>query len=78
MDNFSDMLTFEGAGRRRNDTRSTSMIPLKTWGYNTSNYIAMWKVGGIKIERTRARNFFLQMDKEISEKRKFFVNRSVT
>ena len=34
----------------------------------------MWKVGGIKIERTRARNFVLQTDKEICEKQKLFVN----
>ena len=38
----------------------------------------MWKVDGIKIERTRARNFFLQTDKDISEKRKFFTLQSVT
>ena len=38
----------------------------------------MWKVGGIKIERTQAQNFFLQTDKEISEKGNFFVNRSIT
>ena len=30
----------------------------------------MWKGGGIKIERTRARYSFLRTDKEISEKRK--------
>ena len=36
--------------------------------------LAMWKVGGIKI----AWNFFLQTHKEISEKRNFFVNPSVT
>ena len=38
----------------------------------------MWKVGGIKIERTQPRNFFLQTDEEISEKRNIFVNSSVT
>ena len=32
MDNFLDMLTLEGAGRRRNDTRVTFGVPLKTCG----------------------------------------------
>ena len=38
----------------------------------------MWKVGGIKIEGTRARYFFLGTEKEISETWNFLVNRSVT
>ena len=38
----------------------------------------MWRVSGIKIEGTRAQYFFWGTDKEISEKRNFFVNRSVT
>ena len=38
----------------------------------------MWKVCGIKIERTRAPNFFLQTDKEISEKQNLFTLRAVT
>ena len=33
----------------------------------------MWKVGGIKIEGTQARNFILQTDKESSEKRKYLA-----
>ena len=36
IDNFSDMLTLEGAGRQTN-TRSTFRGPLKTLGYNGSN-----------------------------------------
>ena len=32
----------------------------------------MWKVGGIKIERTRALNFLLQRDRKISEKGDFW------
>ena len=31
MDNLSDMLTLEGAGRRRNDTKSTFRAPLKQY-----------------------------------------------
>ena len=37
----------------------------------------MGKVSGIKIVDRRAWYFFLGMDKEISEKRNFFVNCSV-
>ena len=37
MDNFSDVLTLEGAGRQRIDTMSTFRVPLKTLGYNGSN-----------------------------------------
>ena len=40
--------------------------------------LALWKVGGIKIERTRAQSFFLGTDKEISQNRKFFTLRLVT
>ena len=40
--------------------------------------LAIWKVGGIKIERTRAQSFFLGTDKEISQNRKFFTLRLVT
>ena len=65
MGNFSDMLTLEGAGRRRNDVRSTFRVLQKTLAYNGSNYVTMWKVIGI--------TFILQTDKEISEKRKFFT-----
>ena len=39
MDNFSVMLTLESAGRRRNDTRSTSGVRLQTWGYHGSNWL---------------------------------------
>ena len=37
MGNFWDMLILEGAGGQTEDTRSTFMIPLKSWGYNGSN-----------------------------------------
>ena len=37
MDNFSDMLTLEGAGGQTGDTRSTFRVRLKTLGYNGSN-----------------------------------------
>ena len=37
MDNFSDMLTLEGAGGQAGDIWSTSGVPLKTCGYNGSN-----------------------------------------
>ena len=37
MDNFSDMLTLEGAGGQTDDTRSTFRLPLKALGYNGSN-----------------------------------------
>ena len=33
MDNFSDMLALEDAGRRRNDTKSTLRVSLKTLGF---------------------------------------------
>ena len=46
MGNFSDMLTLEGSGRRRNDTGSTFRVPRKTLGYNGS--LAMGEVGGIR------------------------------
>ena len=32
-------LTLEGPGRQMVDTRSTSRLPLKTWGYGSSNYL---------------------------------------
>ena len=34
---------------------------------------AMWKVGGIKIERTRARNFFFEDGQGNQLKRNFFT-----
>ena len=37
----------------------------------------MWEVGGIKIERTRARNIFFRRDTEIREKVNSLVKRSV-
>ena len=36
MDNYLDMMTLEGAGRRLNDTRSTLGVPLKALGCNSS------------------------------------------
>ena len=71
MDNFSDRLTMEGAWGQTDDTRLTFRVPLKILGYNGSNYIAMWKVGRIKIERTRVWYFFGGMNKKISQKWKF-------
>ena len=37
----------------------------------------MWKVDGIKIECTRAHNFFLRLDTEIGEKVNFFVRQDL-
>ena len=39
MDNFSDMLTLEGAGGHPDDTRSIFRVPLKTLGYNAILYV---------------------------------------
>ena len=53
---LSDMLTLEGSGRRRNDTRPALRVSLKTLGIPVqTSYV---EVSGIKLERTRARNFF--------------------
>ena len=41
MDNFLDRVTLEGAGGQTDDTRSTFRVPLKTLGYNGSNYGSM-------------------------------------
>ena len=56
VDNFSDMLTLECAGRQTDQTRSTFRRPLKTLGFKQFK-LAVWRVGGIKIERIRARYF---------------------
>ena len=37
----------------------------------------MWEVGGIKIDRTRARKFFSRLDTEICGKVIFWVKRSL-
>ena len=39
LDNFSDTLTLEGARGQTDDTRSTFRVPLKTLGYNGSNWL---------------------------------------
>ena len=51
MDNFSDMLSLEGAGRRRNDTRSTFRVHLKTWGM-TSYVEGRWHQINVYIQYT--------------------------
>ena len=58
--------TSEGPGRQMIDTRSTPGVPLKNLGIWRLK-LAIWEVGGIIIERTRARYFF-RWDTEISEK----------
>ena len=57
-------------------TVQTSYVKGKVGGIKIERHVMMIMM--IKIERTRARNFFLQTYKEICEKRKFFVNRSIT
>ena len=37
-----------------------------------TSYVGLWEVGGIKIERTRARNICFRWDTEIGEKSDFF------
>ena len=56
------------------DEMTTGQLLGQTLGYNDLNYVAKWKVDGIKIERTRARNFFLQTDRRKSVKREFFYS----
>ena len=56
---WTRILTLEGPGRQTVDTSSISGVPLKTLWYNPSN-LAMWKVGGTKIEHTRFRYIFFR------------------
>ena len=72
MDNFSDMPTLEGAGRRQNDTRSTFRVPLKTLGYNGSNELRGRSVAS-KLSPQQADEFFLQVAMEICENGNFLV-----
>ena len=37
VDTILGYLTLEGSGRQKVDTRSTSVLPLNTWGYDGSN-----------------------------------------
>ena len=46
----------------------TNGLPLKTLGYNGSNYVAKWKVGGIKIVLAIGHQFFLRAATEICKK----------
>ena len=76
MDDFSDMLTLQGAGGQTDDTGLTFRVPLKTLGYNGSNQLC----GRLVASKFRAQEpvtLCLGTDKEISEKRNFFENRSV-
>ena len=60
-------LTLEGPGRQTVNTKSTSGLPLKTYGVLRFN-LAMWEVGGIKIERTLKPTTFFPWDTEFGEK----------
>ena len=57
-----------GPGGKTVDTRSTFGAPLKTLGYNGSNYVAKWKVGGKKIVLAIGHQFFLRAATEICKK----------
>ena len=72
MDNFSDLLTLEGAGRRRNDTWSTSMIPLKTWGYNGSNYLCGRSVAS-KLSAYKPVTFYYRRTRKSVKNRNFLL-----
>ena len=76
MDNFSDRLTLEGAGGRTGDTRSTFGVPLKSLGYKRSNQL-LWRLVASKLWVNELHTFFWGTDKEIREKRNFFVNCSL-
>ena len=58
MDNFLDMLTLEGAGRRWNHQVNFYDTP-ENLGVQRLK-IAMWKVGGIKIEHTRGNQWITE------------------
>ena len=76
MDNFADRLTLEGTGGQTDDTRSTLVPPWKVWSITvqTSYWEGQWHQN---CGYTSPILFFGGTDKEISEKRNFFVNRSV-
>ena len=76
MDNFSDRLALECAEGQTGDTRSTFRPPLKSLGYIRSKKLLGRSVAS-KLWVHEPRYFFWGMDKEIREKRIFFVNRSV-
>ena len=68
--------TLEGLGRPAVDSRSTSVVPLKSLGYNGSNELLGRSVAS-KLWVHEPDTFFLEAAREISEKWNFFVNRSV-
>ena len=73
MENFSDRLTLEGAGGQTDHTRSTFRPPpAKVWGVMVQNRLVASKLCVHEPD-----TFFWGADKEISEKRNFFVNGSI-
>ena len=72
MDDFSNLLTLEGSGRRRKDTKSTlGIFFLLIWGKTVqTNYVdGRWH----QIKAYTSPKLFLQTDKEISENRNFLL-----